>query len=156
VAGGGRVHDHQVVARGAARAALHLRELPDLAHRHQLAHARRRHGEVLEHARPGQHVGERLHPDLDAQVLLQRVLRVDRDRPQVVGDLDLAEVRVLPVEGAGDPVLVGDLGDDGPAALAGGHHAQRRGDRGLADAPLSGHEDQALVEEGGHRRRKRL
>ena len=89
VAGGGGVDDHEVVGGGAARAPLELRELPDLADAEQLAHPRRRHRERVEQAARAEHL-----PDLaglDAQVLLHRVLGVDRDREQARGDLELLE-----------------------------------------------------------------
>src|SRR5215204_5699488 len=38
-----------------------------------------------------QNVSHRPHPELQQQVLAQRLVRVDRDRPEVVGDLDLVE-----------------------------------------------------------------
>ncbi len=71
-----RVHDHQVIAAPALRAA--LRQLPDLHHAHDLLRARRRGGEVLERAArgeqpPGHPAAQRLQP------LQQRPVRVDRD-----------------------------------------------------------------------------
>ena len=50
VAGRGRVEDDEVVGLGARRAAVVLRQLPHLADRQQLAHARRRGREVAERA----------------------------------------------------------------------------------------------------------
>ena len=81
VTGGGSVDDDEVVRGRAARLALELGELPDLADAEQLAHPRGRHRERVEQPARAERVAERA--DLDLQVLLHRVLRVDRDREQV-------------------------------------------------------------------------
>ena len=55
----GRVDDDEVVRLGAGRAALVLGELPQLPDGQQLAHARRRGGEVAEDPALLEHLGER-------------------------------------------------------------------------------------------------
>ncbi|HET7484211.1 MAG TPA: hypothetical protein VFJ64_02420 [Solirubrobacterales bacterium] len=55
------------------------------------------------------------------------------------------------VEDARGVLLRGDLADDRPLAFGGGAQPQRDRDRGLADAPLAGDEDQSLVEKIGYR-----
>ena len=87
VAGGGRVDDHDVVLGRLLHPPVELRQLPHLADRDQLAQPRRGGGEVGEDPVLEQHVVERLHLDLQQQVLLQRALRIDREAVQVLGDL---------------------------------------------------------------------
>ncbi len=89
MAGGGRVDDHQVIDVGAVGAPLELGELPDLADAEQLAHARRGHREGLEQPARAERLADRA--GLDPQVLLHRVLGIDRDREQALGELDLLE-----------------------------------------------------------------
>src|SRR5437764_276584 len=79
-AGGGRVDDHQVVrvrSRGPSGA---LGELPHLADAEQLAHPGRGHGERVEQPARSEHVADGA--DLHPQVLVHRVLGIDRDREQ--------------------------------------------------------------------------
>ncbi len=77
--------------------------------------------------------------DLLREPLLERPLRVDRDRPQVLGELHLGlRDHALAPERARHAVLLGDLADDRPPARRGGRQTERRGDRRLADAALSG------------------
>ena len=90
-------------------------------------------------------------PALIAQVLLHRVLRVDRDREQARRELDLLEQRAVLLERPLDPLLGGELGDDRAQAAAGGEQPERDRDRRLADAALAGDEDQALVKQAGQR-----
>ena len=81
VTAGRRVDDDEVVRRGAARSApLELGELPHLADAEQLAHSRGRHREGVKQPARAERLPERA--DLDPQVLLHRVLGVDRDREQ--------------------------------------------------------------------------
>ena len=145
----GGVDYDQIVGCGAAGLALELGELPDLADRQQLAHAGRRHRERLKELARTQHVTDR--SDLDPQVLVHRVLGIDRDREQARCQLVLDKgrpgvVRERPV----NPILGGELDDDRPQAGARGEHAERDRDRRLAHATLAGDEDEALVEEAGH------
>jgi hypothetical protein len=146
VTGRRRVDDDEVVRLGAGRAALGLGELPELAHRQQLAHARRRRGEVGEQAARREHLGERA-GELVGEVLLHRRLGVDADRVQALGERDLAERTGLAGQRAADVVALGDLGDDRPPAVARGDEAERGGDGGLADPALAGDEDEPLVEQ---------
>ena len=74
-----------------------------------------------------------------AEPLLERALRVDRDRPQVLRELTSVSAHdPLAPERARDAILLGDLADDRPPARAGGRQTERGGDRRLADAALSG------------------
>ena len=109
----------------------------------QLAQAGRRGGEVGEDPVLEHQVVDRLDPDLHLQVLLQRPLRIDRERVQVLADLRLAVADALAMEDVRHALLLGDLAHDRALAVAGGGHAERGGDRGLADAALAGHEDRA-------------
>ena len=61
-------------------APLELRQVPDLAHRHQLGEAGRRRGQVLEDAAAAEHAGQRARLELVAQPLLLGALRVDASR----------------------------------------------------------------------------
>jgi hypothetical protein len=74
------------------------------------------------------------------------MVRVDRDRPEVVRNLDLVEADLGTPEGARGGLLATHLTDDRALAAGRGGEAQRDGNRRLADASLAGHEDQALVE----------
>ena len=76
--------------------------------------------------------------ELARQPLLQRRGRVDADRPQVLGQLDLLLApHALAGERARDAVLLGDLADDrAPPALR-RRQPERRRDRRLADAALA-------------------
>ena len=75
--------------------------------------------------------------ELLAEPLLERLLRVDRDRPQVRGELDLLlGPHAVAGERARHPVLLGDLADDRPAPGPRGGETERGSDRRLADAAL--------------------
>jgi len=63
-------------------------------------------------------------------------------------DLRLGEgLGALAVERRRDVAAARDLGDDRPLAGARGDEAERRGDRGLADAALARDDDEAPREE---------
>src|SRR5262249_29026054 len=151
VPGRWRVDDHEVVLVPLLDLALRPRELPDLSDRQQLAKARGRGGEVVEDLAAHEQVAHRSHLELEQQVLAQRVVGVDRDRPQVLGHLDLVEAALTAMEDPRGGLLSGALAHD--RALA----ARRRGDPEgqrdgrLADPALAGHEDDLLVEQVGHR-----
>src|SRR5215210_4240097 len=98
VAGGGRVDDHEVVVATLLHPPVRLGDLPDLPDRDQLAKARGRRGEIAEDPRPKQQVAHRPHLELKQDVLAHRLVRVDRDRPQVVRHLDLVESHLGAVE----------------------------------------------------------
>ena len=87
---------------------------------------------------------------LDAQVLLHRVLGIDRDRVQAVGEGHLLKRVARLHERLAHPILAGQLGDDGAPALPGGDEPERGGHRRLADAALAGDEDEAAIEQTGH------
>ena len=129
-------------------AAVELRQLPDLADGHQLAKARRRSGEVGEDPVLEHQVVDGLHLDLQQQVLLERALGIDREREEVGCDLGLVVADPLALEEARHPLLLRDLADDRPLALARGGHPERGRDGRFADAALAGEEDDALVEDG--------
>jgi hypothetical protein len=122
-----------------------LRKLPDLADAEQLSHSRGRHREHLEQSALTEQMAGRT-GDLDEQVLLHRLLRVDRDREQAPGELDLLEAAPVAVcECALHALVTGQLGDDRAPAAAGRDEPERDRDRGLADAALARDEDQASV-----------
>ena len=100
MAGGRSVDDHQVVLAGLLDPAVGLGELPDLADRDQLLEARGGRGQVVEDPRAHQQVAHRPHLELEQQVLAQRLVRVDRDRPEVVRNLDLVEADLALLEHA--------------------------------------------------------
>ena len=152
VPGRGRVDDDEVVGVGARRAAVELGELPELADGQQLAHARRRGGEQAEDAAAGEDARRAAARQLVAQVLLERVLGVDRDVKQAGRELDLLERLAgrRRVERARDVAAARDLGDDRALARARGDEPERRRDRRLADAALAGDDEQAVVEQTLH------
>jgi hypothetical protein len=80
------------------------------------------------------------------QVLLQRVLGVDRDVVKVRQDLVLGIVAGAPLarQRARDIVARGDLGNDRPQPAARGDQPDRRRDRRLPDAALAGDDEQLL------------
>ena len=144
VAGGGRVEDDEVVGLGARRAAVLLRQLPDLADRQQLAHARRRGREVAERAARPEQLGQRRR-QLVGQVQLHRVLGVDRQVVQAGRELLL--VHALAAQGARDVVAARDLGDDRAQPAAGGHEPERSRHRRLADPALPRDDDQLTAQQ---------
>ena len=86
--------------------------------------------------------------ELAPEPLPQRRRRVDRDRPQVLGELDLLLApHALAGEGARDAVLLGDLAHDRAPAARGRREPQRRRDRRLADAALARHVEQRAVQQ---------
>ena len=103
-------------------------------------------GEVVEDPRADQQVAHGPDLELEQQVLAQGLVRVDRDRPEVVRDLDLVEADLGAPEDARGGLLAADLADDRSLAPGGRGEAQGDRDRRLADPALAGHEDQALVE----------
>ena len=106
VAGGRRVDDHEVVGAVVAVPALELGELEDLRDRDHLARARRRRDEVLERRGAREQAHGRPAAELLGEPLLERQVGVDRDRPQVLGQLDLdLALDPLALERARDPVL---------------------------------------------------
>ena len=84
-----RVDDHQVVAARAASLSPGLRQLPDLPDRHQLAQSGCGGGHVLEDRARAQEATEP--PSLQSQILLHRILRVDRHGRQAGCELALQE-----------------------------------------------------------------
>ena len=153
VAAGREVDDHEVVGAGARGAPAQLRQLPDLAHRHELAQAGCGRGEVLEDPVLEQQRVERPRPDLEPQVLLESVLRIDRDRGQAGRELRLLEADLARrggVDQARQARLARDLAQDRPLAPAGGGEAERGGHGRLANAPLPRDEGEPLVEQRSH------
>src|ERR1700760_811060 len=87
-------------------------------------------------------------PPLLGQPLLERALRVDGDRPQVLRELDL-HLRPHAVAGgrARHPGLLGHLADDRPPPEARGGQPERGGDGRLSDAALARDVEQRPVAE---------
>ena len=150
VAGGGRVHDRQVV-HGALGAPLQLGEVPDLAHRHQLGEAGRGRSQVLEDAAAAQHPRERPGLQLVAKPLLLGALGIHGHAEEARAQLLLVAVLAHLAEHRREALLVPDLAHHHPAAAARGGQPEGRGHRGPAHAALARYEHQALVEEGVHR-----
>ena len=113
-------------------AAVELGQLPDLPDRDQLAQPGSGRGEVGEDAVLEHQVVDRLDPDLHLQVLLQRALRIDREREQVLADLGLAVADALAVEHVGHALLLRHLADDRALPVPRGGHAERGRDGRLA------------------------
>ena len=153
VPGGGRVDDDEVVGGRARRAAVELRELPELAHGEQLAQPGRRGGEEPEQTAAVQQPGGGGR-QLVAEVLLHRLLGVDGDVEQAGGELGLgrAVARVRGVEHPGHVRPARDLRDHRAAPAAGGLQTDRRGDRRLAHPALAGHDDEPVGEQTLHLR----
>ena len=148
VAGGGRVDDHEVVGAVVAVPALELGELEDLRDRDHLARARRRRDEVLERRGAREQAHGRPAAELLGEPLLEREVGVDRDRPQVLGQLDLdLALDALALERARDPILRRDLADDRAPPGRRGGEPERGGDGRLPDAALAGDVEQMLVEQ---------
>ena len=155
VAGGGRVEDDEVVGLGARRAALVLRELPDLADGQQLAHARasprrgsRERARLRPAARPARApgAGRPGTPPSPAAGSIETWCRPSATACSTNGSASLpASAR---------DVCAGDLGDDRRAARARAADVpERRGDGRLADAALAGDDDERLVEQRAATRR---
>ena len=137
MAGGGRVDDHEVVGAVVAVPALELGELEDLGDRDHLARPRRGGDEVLERRRACQQAHRRAAAELLGEPLLEREVGVDRDRPQVLGELDLGlALHALALERPRHALLLGDLADDRAAARRSSRQAERRGDGLLPTPPL--------------------
>jgi hypothetical protein len=146
VTGGGRVHYRQVV-HGTLGAALELRQVPDLAHGHELGEPRGRRRQVLEHAAAAEQAGERVRAQLVAEPLLLGALRVHGHPGQAGGQLLLA------VGGAGlpehrrEPLLRRDLAHDHPLPAPCRGQSEGGRDRGLADPALARNDHQTLVQQ---------
>jgi hypothetical protein len=143
-AGHGVDHDEVVVVL--------LDLVAELADGQDLLHARRGVGDEVE--RPGQRadLGQQRELELEAQVLLQRLLGVHGHGPEA--GLDLAGIeRGRPglVE-VGQVALGVDLAHERALAARRGEQPEAGRDGGLADAPLAGDEQQPSVEEVGHQR----
>ena len=87
--------------------------------------------------------------ELAPEPLPQRRVRVDADRPEVLGELDLLlALHALAGERARDAVLLGDLADDRPAPARRGGEPERRRDGRLADTALARDVQQGALEQG--------
>ena len=144
VAGGHRVHDDEVVA-----VLAHLpQELPD---REDLLHARGGVGDEVEGAGEGSEPGDERDLELEAQVLLERLLGVHRHGEEARGHLALLERGGADLEEVGQVALGVDLADERALAVLRREEGERRRDGGLADAPFAGDEEEAAIEEVGDR-----
>ena len=85
--------------------------------------------------------------ELEAQVLLQRLLGVHRHGEEVGLDLAGLEGGGPGLEEVGQVALGVDLADQGALALLRGQQGERRRDGRLADTALAGDEDQLAVEQ---------
>ena len=146
VAGGHRVDDDEVVA-----ALAHLpQELPD---REDLLHAGRGVGHEVEGAGQRAEASHQRDLELEAQVLLERLLGVHRHGEEAGRHLALLERRGTDLEEVGQVALGVDLADEGALAVLRSEERERRRDGGLADASLAGDEEELAVEQvDGHRR----
>ena len=145
VAGRRGVDDHEVVV-----ALPHL--VGHLADGEDLLHARRGVGHEVERAGQRTEAAQQRDAQLQAEVLLQRVLGVHGHGEQVGLHLAGLEGERGALVGRGQRALGVHLADQGPLALAGREQPERRGDGGLAHAALAGDEQELPVQErGGHR-----
>ena len=88
--------------------------------------------------------------ELLGEPLLERQVGVDRDRPQVLGQLDLdLALDPLALERARDALLRGDLADDRALPGRRGGEPERGGDGRLADAALAGDVEKCLSSSPG-------
>ena len=79
-------------------------------------------------------------PGLDLQVLLHRVLGVDRDREQLWRQLHLHEAISMVLERLLHALLTLELGDDRAQAAARGQQTERAGHGRFPHAALAGDE----------------
>ena len=105
-------------------------------------------GDEVEGAGQRTESGDQRDLELEAQVLLERLLGVHRHGEEARRDLALgSNDGGADLEEVGQVALGVDLADEGALALLGGQQGQRRGDRRLADAALAGDEEQPAVEQ---------
>ena len=128
-----------------------LGEVPDLADGDQLGHAGRGRGEVAEQPAVPEQPGQRARPQLVAQPLVHGALGLHRHREQPGRQLDLLVAGLARAEQPGEPLLLGHLADHRAPPAPRADQAEGGGDGGLADPALAGHDDQAPVEQRGHR-----
>ena len=144
MAAGHRVDDDEVVVL--------LAHLPrQLADGEDLLHAGRGVGDEVEGPGERADAGEERQLELEAEVLLQRLLGVHRHRPEVGLQLTGLEAGVAGLVEVGQVALGVDLADEGALALLGRQHAEPGRDGRLADATLAGDEDELAVEQIDHR-----
>jgi hypothetical protein len=122
----------------------------ELADGEDLLHARRRVGDEVEGAGERTDLGEQRDLQLEAQVLLERLLGVHRHRPQARLELPGREGGLPRLVEVGQVALGVDLAHEGALALLGGEQGQGCRDGGLADAALPRDEEELAVEEGDH------
>ena len=148
---GRRRVDDRDVEDGAARAALELGEIPDLAHRHELADSGRRGGQQLEDAAPAEQAGERPRAQLVAQPFLHGPLRIDRQAEEVAVEPHLVVVARALAEQAQQALLLSNLDHDraGRAWLPPGRARPRSWSAGAA---LARDEHEPPVEDVLHQR----
>ena len=152
--GGGELADH-VARRGSVDHDQVVAVGPDLkaqlADCQDLPYPRRRRRHEVEcpgdraDVPDGRHLGE------DPQVLSQRRLGVHRHRHEVVADAPAGEAGRSAFVGAGKVSLRLGLADKGASTLLAREQGDRCGNGGLADAALTGDEEQPVSEELGHR-----
>jgi hypothetical protein len=136
-----RVHDDRVVLGPPAAAGAD--GLVRLAGQQDVLEARGDRRDEVDEAHPAQAAPR--HPELveHLEVFEERLFRVDRERVDLApvgrdGDPLLRVRQRRGVEELGDPAAALDLDEQGPPALGGERHRERRGDRRLARAALAG------------------
>ena len=140
VTGRRRVDHDEVVG-----ALAHL--VAELAHREDLLDPRRGVGHEVERAGQRADAPQQRHLELEAQVLLERLLGVHGHAAEVGRQLAGVEVEGTRLERVGQVALGVDLAHQRPLAPLGGQQGQRGGDARLAHTALARHEDQAAIEQ---------
>ena len=146
---GGRVEDDGVVA-SSARLVLAPDDLDGLAGEQDVAQSRGDRGDEVDGAHAPQRGPGPTHVVEGLEVVQQRVLRVDRQRPHLAaagshGHLALLVRQRWGVEELGDALPALDLDEQGAPSAPGQGEGQRRGDGRLAGAALAGDDVQAHV-----------
>ena len=163
VAGRGAVDDDQVPHGTATVGALRL--IGDLADDEHVAGAGEAGGDELEHLRQRREPGEARHLEVDAQVLLQRLLGVEAEHADVGLYHLRLERRRRRAQSAGQVALGVDLDAEHPPSRVGAEECERGGDRALAGPALAGDEEEVAGEQpvegaaaraGSRRRRAQL
>jgi hypothetical protein len=114
-----------------------LGEIPDLAHRHELAEPGGRRGQVLEQPASTQHRGQRARLELVAEPFLLRLLGVD--------GLVVQPLR-QPLEHAAEPLLLRHLAHHHALSTACGGQPEGGGHGRLPDPALARDEHEPLVQ----------
>jgi hypothetical protein len=140
VTAGAGIDHHEVV--------VVLADLPrHLAHGEDLADARRGVGDEVEAPRQRSDAGDERQPDVQPEVLPQRLLGGEGHHVEAGLHLAGFEAGGAGLEEAGEVALGVDLADEGAPPARGGERRDGRADGGLADPALAGDEQQSPLQE---------